>query len=101
MLLPFLHRHIQLANPEIVVVLGGTPAKTILQSHNDILKLRGRWQDIDFGDGVMRPTMASLHPAYLWCALASTKNVWRLMIGMGCIKRLGNQLGNKTQSASA
>ena len=29
MLLPFLHRHIQLANPEIVVVLVGTPAKTI------------------------------------------------------------------------
>lgn len=65
MLLPFLYRHIQLANPELVVILGGIPAKTILQSGDNILKLRGRWQDIDFGDGVMRPTMASLHPAYL------------------------------------
>ncbi|MGB2036284.1 MAG: uracil-DNA glycosylase, partial [Candidatus Puniceispirillaceae bacterium] len=65
MLLPFLYRHIQLANPELVVILGGTPAKTMLQSGDNILKLRGRWQDIDFGDGVMRPTMASLHPAYL------------------------------------
>lgn len=65
MLLPFLYRHIQLAEPELVVILGGTPAKTILQSGENILELRGRWKDIDFGDGVMRPTMASLHPAYL------------------------------------
>ena len=65
MLLPFLFRHIQLASPELVVILGGTPAKTILQSGDNILQLRGRWQDVDFGDGVMRPTMASLHPAYL------------------------------------
>ena len=65
MLLPFLYRHIQLANPELVFILGGTPAKTILQSGDNILKLRGRWQNIDFGDGMMRPTMASLHPTYL------------------------------------
>ncbi len=65
MLLPFLYRHIQLINPEFLVILGGTPAKTMLQSGDNILKLRGRWQDIDFGDGVMRPTLASLHPAYL------------------------------------
>ena len=29
------------------------------------MKLRGKWRDMDFGDGVMRPTLASLHPAYL------------------------------------
>ena len=65
MLLPYLYRHIQLANPELVVILGGIPAKTMLKSGDNILKLRGRWQDIDYGDGEIRPTMVSLHPAHL------------------------------------
>ena len=89
MLLPFLYRHIQLANPELVVILGGIPAKTILQSSDNILKLRGLWQDIDFGDGVMRPTMASLHPAYLMRSPAQKRlafDDWR-----GLYHRLGNK----------
>ena len=99
MLLPFLHRHIQLANPELVVVLGGTPAKTILQRDNDILKLRGRWQDIDFGDGVMRPTMASLHPAYLMRSPGQKRLAFDDWFGL--YQRLGNQLSNKTPPARA
>lgn len=99
MLLPFLHRHIQLANPELVVVLGGKPAKTILQSDNNILTLRGRWQDIDFGDGVMRPTMASLHPAYLMRSPAQKRLAFDDWYGL--YQRLGNQRSNKTPSASA
>ena len=88
MLLPYLYRHIQLANPELVVILGGTPAKTMLKSGDNILKLRRRWQDIDYGDGVMRPTMASLHPAYLMRSPAQK----RLAFGDWCglYHRLGN-----------
>ena len=99
MLLPFLYRHIQLANPELVVILGGTPAKTMLQSGDNILKLRGRWQDIDFGDGVMRPTMASLHPAYLMRSPAQKRLAFDDWYGL--YHRLGNQFGNKTLPASA
>ena len=98
MLLPFLYRHIQLANPELVVILGGIPAKTILKSGDHILKLRGRWQDIDFGDGVMRPTMASLHPTYLIRSPAQKRlafNDW-----CGLYHRLGKQFGDKTPSTS-
>ena len=65
MLLPYLYRHVQLSSPELVVILGGVPAKAIFRSDDNILNIRGRWRDIDYGDGVMRPTMASLHPAYL------------------------------------
>ena len=64
-LLPFLYRHIQLAKPEMVIILGGGPAKIMLNSGDNILKLRGQWRDIDYGGGVVRPTMASLHPTYL------------------------------------
>jgi len=103
MLLPFLYRHIQLANPELVVILGGTPAKTMLQSGDNILKLRGRWQDIDFGDGVMRPTMASLHPAYLMRSPAQKRlafdDWYGLYYRLG--NQRGNQFGNKTPPASA
>ena len=88
MLLPYLYRHIQLANPELVVILGGTPAKTMLKSGDNILKLRGRWQDIDYGDGVMRPTMASLHPAYLMRSPAQKRLAFEDWCGL--YHRLGN-----------
>ena len=37
MLLPYLYRHIQLANPELVMILGGMPAKIMLKSSDNIL----------------------------------------------------------------
>ena len=52
MLLPWLFRHVQLAKPEFVLLLGGAAAKLVLGSHDGIMKLRGRWRDVDFGDGV-------------------------------------------------
>jgi DNA polymerase len=64
-MLPWLRRHIQLANPDFVLILGGSAAKALLETKDGILKLRGRWQDIDYGDAIARPTLASLHPAYL------------------------------------
>ena len=94
MLLPYLYRHIQLVNPELILILGGTPAKNILKSGDNILKLRGRWQDIDFGDGVMRPTMASLHPAYLMRSPAQKRLAFYDWCG------LYHQLDNKTPPAS-
>ena len=65
MLKPWIFRHIQLAKPEIVLLLGGAPAKLFFGSQDGIMKLRGVWRDMDFGDGIIRPTLASLHPAYL------------------------------------
>ena len=65
MLTPWLFRHVQLANPNFIFLLGGAAAKLVFGSQEGILKLRGEWRDIDFGAGVKRPTLASLHPAYL------------------------------------
>ena len=65
LLLPFLYRHVQLAAPEMILLLGGVTAKTMLPPGGGILKLRGRWHEIDYGDGTARPTLATLHPAYL------------------------------------
>ena len=65
LLLPYLRRHIQLAKPEYLLILGGSSAKALLGTKDGILKLRGVWRDVDFGDGATRPTLCSLHPAYL------------------------------------
>ncbi len=65
LLLPYLRRHIQLAKPEYLLILGGSSAKALLRTKDGILKLRGVWRDVDFGDGVVLPTLPSLHPAYL------------------------------------
>ena len=37
------------------------------------MELRGKWRDTDFGDGVLRPTLATLHPAYLLRSPAQKK----------------------------
>ena len=68
MLWPFLKRHIQLKAPQVILALGGSSAKLILNTSTGILKLRGQVQEIDFGeDGspVPIPVLPSLHPAYL------------------------------------
>ena len=64
-LMPWLCRHIQLADPKFILLLGGAPAKSLLDQAGGILKLRGRWHGLDVGDGVARRAMATLHPAYL------------------------------------
>ena len=87
MLLPWLFRHVQLARPEFVLLLGGAAAKLVLGSHDGIMKLRGRWRDVDFGDGVPRPVMASLHPAYLLRSPAQKRLAFEDLLLLA--KRLG------------
>ena len=68
MLWPFLRRHIQLKAPQVILALGGSSAKLLLNTTTGILKLRGQVEKIDFGeDGspVLIPVLPSLHPAYL------------------------------------
>jgi len=87
MLLPWLFRHVQIARPEFVLLLGGAAAKLVLGSHDGIMKLRGRWRDVDFGDGVPRPVMASLHPAYLLRSPAQKRLAFEDLLLLA--KRLG------------
>ena len=63
--LPIIRRHIQLARPRLIVALGGSAAKTLLDTTTGILKLRGRWHEFDDGTGQKLPLLPTLHPAYL------------------------------------
>ncbi len=74
--LPFLRRHIELANPGIIILLGAVAARHVLGYSEGIMKLRGRWLEYRVGD-VMVPVMATLHPAYLLRQPAHKKLAWR------------------------
>lgn len=60
MLRPFLMRHIALAAPEVLVVMGNSAARTVLATTEGITRLRGRWAALD---GV--PVLPMFHPAAL------------------------------------
>lgn len=74
--LPFVKRHIALARPRLLVLLGGTAAKAMLGGRDGITRLRGKWQQVLIGDGQVIPTLATLHPAYLLRSPLAKKDAW-------------------------
>ncbi len=76
--LPFVERHIELVDPEVLLLAGGISAKTLLGRSEGILKLRGHWAHYQHA-GMARPipALASLHPAYLLRQPAQKRLAWR------------------------
>lgn len=61
---PFIERHIELAAPDLIMLVGGSSAKTLLRSNKGIMSLRGKWQTLQIAQREL-PAMPCLHPAYL------------------------------------
>ncbi|WP_417317363.1 uracil-DNA glycosylase [Emcibacter sp.] len=61
---PFLMKHIELAAPKVLVLLGGTAASSLLDSKVGITRLRGKWHEIEVAGRII-PVMPTYHPAYL------------------------------------
>jgi uracil-DNA glycosylase len=74
--LPFLLRHIALAKPRHLVLLGGVAAKALLRSKEGITRLRGRWHEVTIDDNQSLPALATLHPAYLLRNPAAKRDAW-------------------------
>ncbi len=74
--LPFLRRHIELANPDLIVLLGAVAARHVTGQSEGIMKLRGRWLEYRVGTRMV-PLMPTLHPAYLLRQPAHKKLAWR------------------------
>jgi DNA polymerase len=76
--LPFLHRHIALVAPRVLVMAGGTSAKALLATGEGITRLRGRWFELAV-PGLAAPVsaMAIYHPAYLLRQPALKREAWR------------------------
>ena len=74
--LPFLRRHIELADPAVIILLGAVAARYVVGVNDGIMKLRGRWMEYRVSDRMV-PLMPTLHPAYLLRQPAHKKLAWR------------------------
>lgn len=78
---PFIRRHIELVNPEFLILVGGVSAKTLLDTNEGIMKLRGRWLEYS-SPGLPHPikTLATFHPAFLLRSPGQKEFSWRDML---------------------
>jgi DNA polymerase len=76
MLLPFLQRHIALAGPEVIVVMGNTPLSALL-GVKGITRLRGQW-----AQALGKPVLPMVHPAYLLRNPAAKREAWADLLSL-------------------
>jgi uracil-DNA glycosylase family 4 len=74
--LPFILRQIELADPDILVCLGGPSAQTLLGIKEGITKTRGRWFTFNAGKRGIR-AMPTFHPAFLLRSPLQKRFAWR------------------------
>ncbi len=70
MMLPFVHRHIELAKPEILVLMGNISCQALL-GRRGITKLRGNWTNV-----LGHPALPMFHPAYLLRNPRAKREAW-------------------------
>lgn len=83
MLWAFLERHIELADPEIIVAIGKTPASVLLEEPVAITRMRGRWMRPMRAAG--RPVLLTFHPAYLLRQPQEKAKSWRDLLSLRAV----------------
>jgi DNA polymerase len=81
MMVPFLRRHIELAAPEFLVLMGNHSCQALL-GRRGITRLRGRWDEA-FG----RAALPMFHPAYLLRQPHLKREAWADLLSLR--ERLG------------
>jgi len=71
MMAPFLARHIELAGPEVIVTVGNSATRTLLETQLGITRLRGTW-----GEWRGVPVMPMFHPAALLRDPMKKRDAW-------------------------
>ena len=74
--LPFIHRQIELADPDILVCLGQPSTQTLLGTREGITRTRGRWFKFNTGSREIR-ALATYHPAFLLRSPLQKRLAWR------------------------
>lgn len=80
---PFIERHIELINPDVILMLGGSCAKTLLKTSDGIMKLRGKWSEIKTENTSVK-AIPTLHPEYLLRQPAHKRLAWQDLL---CLKK--------------
>jgi uracil-DNA glycosylase family 4 len=81
--LPFLHRHIELADPKLMILLGAVSVRHVLGLTEGITRVRGKWnlyQSVMLNRSI--PVMPTLHPAYLLRQPAAKRLAWRDLVAV-------------------
>ena len=81
--LPFLHRHIELADPKLMILLGAVSVRHVLGLTEGITRVRGKWnlyQSVALNRSI--PVMPTLHPAYLLRQPAAKRLAWRDLLAV-------------------
>ena len=74
--MPFIRKQIELADPDVLVCLGGPSATALLGIKDGITKTRGRWFSYDTGRREIR-AMPTFHPAFLLRSPINKRLAWR------------------------
>ncbi|MFX0541844.1 uracil-DNA glycosylase [Roseovarius sp. S4756] len=83
MMRPFVQRHVELAAPEIVILMGNISCQTVLDTRG-ITKLRGQWHEA-WG----KPVMPMFHPAYLLRLPTAKRAAWADLLAVQAKLREG------------
>jgi DNA polymerase len=78
---PFLERQMALVAPKVVLALGGAAAKHLFDVADGIMRIRGKWREVEMG-GHKAQAMATLHPAYLLRTPAAKGMAWRDLLAV-------------------
>jgi DNA polymerase len=78
---PFLLRHIELKAPKVIVLLGATPLKHVLNTEEGITRARGRWGRYAVS-GAEIPALPTFHPAYLLRTPSAKRQAWQDLLNL-------------------
>ncbi|WP_299043484.1 uracil-DNA glycosylase [uncultured Tateyamaria sp.] len=76
MMQPFLNRHIELANPDVLVIAGNHSCQALLGKRG-ITRLRGDWTEAQG-----KPALPMFHPAYLLRNPAAKREAWADLLSL-------------------
>lgn len=80
---PFVERAFAILKPRVVLLLGAASSKSILQTDEGIMKLRGQWKEWRLAEGaVSAPAMPTLHPAFLLRQPQAKRQVWADLLSL-------------------
>jgi DNA polymerase len=76
MMRPFVERHIALADPQVIVVMGNTPLDALTGARG-ILRARGNWTQ-----ALGKPLLPMTHPAYLLRNPGAKREAWADLLSL-------------------
>ncbi len=77
----FLERQMALVAPKVVLALGGPAAKNLFDVADGIMRVRGKWRELDMG-GHRAKAIATVHPAYLLRTPEAKGMAWRDLLAV-------------------